>query len=263
VTGGSHAALCIESTGVSAYFTVDVPTEVGLEADVAAAGTATFDLLIATEEGLTVFTHQFFAVDTHYEETVSLAPGTYRVVAGGGGDAVAEGGQSAFCELSALSRITYDADTDLVTLASDKAEGPTAGTHRLHALEFLARLLSHVPRRREIYVRYYGAYSVRRRAAWRRSGVRPSDEADAPRPPERDVTSPEAVRARRRRWAELLRRIWDVDVETCPRCGERMAILAFTLDPADIRATLDALSTRRVDPRAGPWAERAPPAGDR
>jgi hypothetical protein len=38
-----------------------------------------------------------------------------------------------------------------------------------------------------------------------------------------------------------------------------MAILAFTLDPADIRATLDALAARRVDPRAGPWAQRAPP----
>lgn len=38
-----------------------------------------------------------------------------------------------------------------------------------------------------------------------------------------------------------------------------MAILAFTLDPADIRATLEGLSERRIDPRAGPWAEGAPP----
>jgi hypothetical protein len=94
--------------------------------------------------------------------------------------------------------------------------------------------------------------------------VRPSDEVDALRPLEGEVT-PEAVRARRRRWAELLRRIWDVDVQSCPRCGEEMTILAFTLDPADIRATLEGLSARRVDPRAGPWgagpwAERAPPA---
>jgi len=41
--------------------------------------------------------------------------------------------------------------------------------HRRHphvrALEFLARLLAHVPRKSEIYVRYCGAYSVRRRAA--------------------------------------------------------------------------------------------------
>ena len=79
----------------------------------------------------------------------------------------------------ALSRITYDADTDMVSLASDKEQGPTAGTHRLHALEFLARLLSHVPHDVEV--------------------------------------TPEAVRARRKRWAELPRRIWDVDVETHPR----------------------------------------------
>jgi hypothetical protein len=70
----------------------------------------------------------------------------------------------------------------------------------------------------------------------------------------------EAVRARRKQWVELLRRIWDVDAESCPRCSERMAILAFTLDPADIRATLDTFAARRIDPRAGPWCERAPPA---
>ena len=96
--------------------------------------------------------------------------------------------------------------------------------------------------------------------------MRPEEDAGRWLPTRLEDEAPaEAVRARRRRWAELLRRIWDVDVERCPRCGERMAILAFTLDPADIRATLDALADRRIDPRAGPlaggpWAERAPPA---
>lgn len=160
----------------------------------------------------------------------------------------------------ALTRITYDPQSDTVSFTSDKAQGPTAGTHRFHALEFLARLLAHVPRRNEIYVRYYGAYSVRRRAAWRKNGVRPGHDERAMThlPPDPEVT-PESVRARRRRWAELLRKIWDVDVEACPRCGEKMAILAFTLDPADIRATLDRIRAHGDDPRAGPWSERAPP----
>jgi hypothetical protein len=160
----------------------------------------------------------------------------------------------------ALSRITYDPEGDAVSFASDRTDGPTAGTHRFHALELLARLLSHVPRRNEIYVRYYGAYSVRRRAAWRKRGVRPGDdEGTTPQRLPESEAIPESVRARSRRWAELLRKIWDVDVRACPRCGERMAILAFTLNPSDIRATRETLSAAGADPRAGPWSERAPP----
>jgi hypothetical protein len=34
-----------------------------------------------------------------------------------------------------------------ITYRSDKAEGPTAGSETLDALEFLARLLTHIPDR--------------------------------------------------------------------------------------------------------------------
>lgn len=160
----------------------------------------------------------------------------------------------------ALSRMTYDAKEAVVRIVSDKLDGPTAGTHTFDALEFLANLLVHVPRHGEVCVRYYGAYSVRRRSAWRKSGVRAGREADpdGDDQPREDV--PERVRARRRRWAELLRRIWDVDIETCPRCGGNMAILAFTMDPAAIDAALRGLRDQGREPRAGPWSARAPPA---
>jgi len=157
----------------------------------------------------------------------------------------------------ALSRMTYDAQEGVVRIVSDKTDGPTAGTHSFEALEFLAQLLAHVPRKSEIYVRYYGAYSVRRRADWRKSGIQTRREPlDAEEPPE---PVPERVRARRRRWAELLRKIWHVDVETCPTCGGPMTILAFTMDPAAIDSTLRRIREKGNDPRAGPWAQRAPP----
>jgi hypothetical protein len=143
----------------------------------------------------------------------------------------------------------------VVTIVSDKSDGPTAGTHTFEPLEFLARLLAHVPRKSEIYVRYYGAYAVRRRAAWRLRGIRPGS-----RLPEEPVEPvPEVVRARRRRWAELLRKVWDVDVSICPTCGGPMAILTFTMDRAVIDATLRRLRGKGHDLRAGPWATRAPP----
>jgi hypothetical protein len=155
--------------------------------------------------------------------------------------------------------MTYDADEGVVTIASDKREGPTAGTHRFDALEFLAKLLAHVPRKREMMVRYCGAYSVRRRAAWRKSGIRvapaSSDDDGTGREPEEPMPpTPERIRAMRRRWAELLRRIWNVDVLTCPNCSAPMNVLAFTLDPSAIASTLRCLRSNGVDPRAGPWA---------
>ena len=156
----------------------------------------------------------------------------------------------------ALARLTYDRDQGVVRIRSDKADGPTAGTHTFDALDFLARLLAHVPRKSEIYIRYYGAYSVRRRAAWRNRGIR--TKRDFPEEPLEPA--PERVRARRRRWVELLRRIWDVDVSTCPRCGGPMTLLAFTMDSAVIATTLKTLRARDDDPRAGPWAARGPPA---
>jgi hypothetical protein len=162
--------------------------------------------------------------------------------------------------------MTYDAREGVVTITSDKAEGPTAGVHRFDALEFLARLLAHIPRKREVLVRYYGAYSVRRRAAWRERGIlrmgaasEESTESKERDPEEPLPPTPERIRAMRRRWSELLRRIWDVDVLSCPKCGEKMAILAFTLDPSVIASTLRHIRAKGVDPREGPWRERAPP----
>jgi Putative transposase len=73
----------------------------------------------------------------------------------------------------ALARITYDATKQQVLLASDKSAGPTAGMHTFAPLEFLAQLLTHIPRQGEHLVRYYGAYASRTRGTWRRQGIGP------------------------------------------------------------------------------------------
>ena len=101
-------------------------------------------------------------------------------------------------------------------LVSDRSDGPYAEVHRMTALEFLARWVDHVPERYEVRVRYAGAYATRRRVWWRRRGVvlvRASDE-----PPQAAVQEESwpALRARRRRWAELLRLVFKVEVEVCP-----------------------------------------------
>ena len=66
------------------------------------------------------------------------------------------------------------------------------------------------------------------------------------------VAEPEALplREARRRWAELLRRIYEVDPLTCPACGGAMRILAFLNERAVIDRILEHLRRTRADARA-------------
>ena len=62
-----------------------------------------------------------------------------------------------------MDRLTYDPATEQLTYRSDKADGPTAGTAALDPLEFLARLLTHIPDPGQVMTRYYGWYASRTR----------------------------------------------------------------------------------------------------
>jgi hypothetical protein len=161
----------------------------------------------------------------------------------------------------AESRLRYDAARAEVELISDRNEGPYAGVHRFSALEFIARWVDHVPERYETRVRYYGAYATRRRVWWRHRGVVLGGGAPvAPGAPEPAEDWP-ALRARRRRWAELLRRVFAVEVEVYPRCGGAMRIMAFVTEPGVIRRILAHLARRGIDARARPWAGAAAAPG--
>jgi hypothetical protein len=58
-----------------------------------------------------------------------------------------------------------------------------------------------------------------------------------------------------RRWAELLRRIFELDPLRCPRCGNAMRVVAFITQPHVIDRILTSL--RRQAPPTRP--ARAPP----
>ena len=156
----------------------------------------------------------------------------------------------------AESRLSYDAEHAEVELSSDALEGPYVGVHRFAAVEFVARLVQHIPGKGEVRVRYYGAYASRRRGWWRRRGVVLAGAGQEPAhdEAEREVAAWPALRARRRRWAELLRLVFAVDIEVCPRCGGEMRIIAFVTEHAVVTRILAHLERGGVDARAGPWA---------
>ena len=53
----------------------------------------------------------------------------------------------------------------------------------------------------------------------------------------REAQPAKAKRAVRKRWAELIYKIYHVDPLTC-RCGAQMKVVAFVTDPASIRRIL-------------------------
>ncbi len=63
-------------------------------------------------------------------------------------------------------------------------------------------------------------------------------------------------REARRRWAELLRRIFEVEPLECPRCGQTMRIVSFITEPKAIDRILDHLRSTA----AARCRSRAPPA---
>jgi len=159
----------------------------------------------------------------------------------------------------AESRLRYDAERAEVELVADRSDGPYAGVHRMTALEFLARWVDHVLERYEVRVRYCGAYATRRQVWWRRRGIVLAGASGAPPGAAEPEASWPALRAQRRRWAELLRLVFRVDVEVCRRCGGEARIIGFVTEPQVVRRILAHLERRGVDARAGPWAGVAVP----
>ncbi len=116
-------------------------------------------------------------------------------------------------------------------------------------MDFLARLLMHIPQPKLHTVRYYGEYSSVARAR-RRAGAVSEEESSA----DPTVLPSTAERRRlRRAWAQMIRRIYEVDPLTCS-CGAQMRILSFILDPQVVTKILRHIAARDNA------RERAPPS---
>ena len=108
-------------------------------------------------------------------------------------------------------------------------------------LDFIHAVCQQIPDAKLHQVRYYGAYSSRKRKALREAmaaregeGLAPGEDAtsseappapptDAPRP-----ATPGSAEARRRQsWARMLRKVFEIEPLVCRRCGEEMVIVAW------------------------------------
>jgi hypothetical protein len=131
---------------------------------------------------------------------------------------------------------------------SPRAGRPSRTTTPLvDPLEFLARVLIHIPEPKRHLVLFYGVYSNRIPTLYR------ADDS-APLLADGKANEPTPGRTLSRRWAELIFRVYEIDPPLdCPRCGTRMKILAFIFEPAvihQILVHLDAKNRQRAPPES-------------
>ena len=128
------------------------------------------------------------------------------------------------------------------------------------ALDLIAKLAALIPRPHKNLVLYHGVLSAN--AAWRSrvvaygrlpqptapdAAIEASSDAEPPKPP-----VPTGPRDRRRLWADLMRRAFGYDLQTCPSCGGKMQLLAVILERTAIRKILAHLRLPSEPPPTAP-----------
>jgi hypothetical protein len=90
-------------------------------------------------------------------------------------------------------------------------------------LELIARVVSHIPDKGRVMVRYYGLYSNAHRGKIRKASLVPVALG---------MIKEEPARVPSKGWAEMIRMVYEVDPLICPRCGGRMKVVAFLTEHA-------------------------------
>ena len=114
-----------------------------------------------------------------------------------------------------------------------------------------------IPDARQHLIRYQGAYANTARALYRPArGEEPRGREQTSVSAEEDGFVSTGEAQRRRSWARLLRRIYEVDPLRC-RCGGELRIVSVITDPVVVDRILEHWTARQVE---SPLAARAPPA---
>jgi len=128
-------------------------------------------------------------------------------------------------------------------------------------LDFIARLAALVPKPRVNLTRYHGVFAPNSRYRGRvtkamrgRGGRRPATGI----PEEPTLVERRASMT----WAQRLKRVFHIDIETCRDCGGAVRIIACIEDPVVIEKILTRLDKKDTPQGTGLFPEgRAPPAG--
>jgi hypothetical protein len=100
-------------------------------------------------------------------------------------------------------------------------------------LDFLAELTQHIPNKGEHFIRYYGHYSNKTRGMRSRQAATGKTGSDQDQAGQRKLDREQQIIIRpsdrriHRRWAMMIKRVYQADPLLCPHCGGTMKIIAF------------------------------------
>jgi len=120
-------------------------------------------------------------------------------------------------------------------------------------MEFVARILAQIPHGRRHLARYDGFYSNAARGK-RKKAAAPAEPSCPSEAPEGAMPDGPHRTALRRRWAEMIRRVYEVDPLVCPRCGGEARVVGFITQPVVIKRILAHLRQREKVARPPPHA---------
>ena len=117
-------------------------------------------------------------------------------------------------------------------------------THVLfEPLDFISRLVALVPKPRVNLTRFHGVFAPHSKYRARVTPARRGQGRKIQTPEE----TPEQTPAERRvsmTWAKRLKRVFNIDIETCSECGGAVKIIACIEDPVVIKKILDHLQEK-------------------
>lgn len=127
-------------------------------------------------------------------------------------------------------------------------------------LDFIARLAALVPPPRLNLTRFHGVFAPNSPYRARITPARRGRGGKPRRPQPLEDRTPAEQRSAMR-WAKRLKRVFRIDVETCPKCGGTVQIIASIEDPPVIERILNHLAKNDLP---GLWPDsRAPPGTGR
>ena len=144
-----------------------------------------------------------------------------------------------------LKKIGYEPLKGRVLFHTTYSQYFKQNLHMFDALDFLADLTQHIPPKRLQLIWRYGLYASRTKGRWKQmpwvvertpvgwkaTHLRGDAAEDIGYEPLSDDADEVNVDARKRAWARLLAKDYEVDPFVCPKCGADMKVIAVIEDP--------------------------------